>query len=251
LYSENKFEVSVGKSRFSIDGISLDIESEDSCIKGNLEFERIVPWPVALFSPGVMGWYSFVPRMECYHGVLSFDHKIKGALEINGEAVDFSGGRGYCEKDWGVSMPSSWVWLQSNHFEESDVSVFASIAKIPFRGRSFTGHIAGLYYKGRVYRFATYTGAKISGLRLDENIVSFSLEDSRYRLKIKGEKKEGVVLAAPKFGEMSSKITESLASVVEVSFYRKKRKGREKIFEGRGKNAGLEITGDIKELGGK
>ncbi len=251
LYSKKKFEVSVGKSGFSAESMHLDIESQGTRIKGGLEFERIAPWPVTFLSPGVMGWYSFVPGMECYHGVLSFDHRIKGVLEINGEVIDFTEGRGYCEKDWGVSMPSSWIWLQTNHFENRDISVFASIAKIPFRGRSFTGYIAGFYYKGKIYRFTTYTGAKMKNLKVDNAVVSFLLEDSKYRLEIKGRKKEGVVLAAPKFGKMSTKITESLASEISVEFYRKKRKAAEKIFEGTGENAGLEITGDIKELNGE
>jgi succinate dehydrogenase/fumarate reductase flavoprotein subunit len=48
---------------------------------------------------GTMGWYAFVPAMECYHGVLSFDHLLEGGLELNGQYIDYTGGRGYIEKD--------------------------------------------------------------------------------------------------------------------------------------------------------
>ena len=53
-------------------------------INAQLKFENIIPWPVKLLSPGVMGWYAFIPLMECYHGVLSFNHTIDGYVEIDG-----------------------------------------------------------------------------------------------------------------------------------------------------------------------
>ncbi|MCK7537696.1 MAG: tocopherol cyclase family protein [Marinilabiliales bacterium] len=36
--------------------------------------------------------------------------------------ADFSGGRGYIEKDWGHSFPSAYVWMQSNHFQLARIS---------------------------------------------------------------------------------------------------------------------------------
>jgi hypothetical protein len=51
-----------------------------------------------------MGPYAFVPFMECYHGILSMDHKINGQLIIHDEIIDFTGGKGYMEKDWGQSF---------------------------------------------------------------------------------------------------------------------------------------------------
>ena len=68
------------------------------------------------------------------------------------------------EKDWGSSMPSSWIWMQTNHFDEEEVSLFGSVAKIPWLRSYFTGYIFGFYYKGHLYRFTTYTGTKIEKL---------------------------------------------------------------------------------------
>jgi tocopherol cyclase len=47
-----------------------------------------------------MGWFAYVPFMECYHGVLSLDHEVNGRLRLGKRETDFSGGRGYIEKDW-------------------------------------------------------------------------------------------------------------------------------------------------------
>ena len=55
---------------------------------------------VKLFlSPGIMGPYSFIPFMECYHGILSMNHKILGSLKYNDENISFNGGKCYMEKD--------------------------------------------------------------------------------------------------------------------------------------------------------
>ncbi|MCX6556225.1 MAG: tocopherol cyclase family protein [Candidatus Aminicenantes bacterium] len=244
--AEKEFAVSIGENYFSREKMRLDIAQDGVAIQADLAFANIVPWPVSLLSPGAMGWYAFVPGMECYHGVLSFNHAIEGHFTVNGVRKEFGGGKGYLEKDWGRSMPTSWIWMQSNHFAEPQLSLFGSIAKIPWLGKHFTGFIFGLYHKQSIHRFATYTGASLRDLAVDENHVTVTIEDSRYGLEIVGERSPGVELVAPKLGEMTTKINESLDAKIEVRFYRKP--GREVIFAGSGRNAGLEYVGAIDEL---
>ena len=31
--------------------------------------------------------------------------------------IFFHGGKGYTDKDWGTRFPTTWIWLQSNHFQ--------------------------------------------------------------------------------------------------------------------------------------
>ena len=45
-----------------------------------------------------MGPYSFIPFMECYHGILSMNHKILGSLKYNDENISFNEGKGYMER---------------------------------------------------------------------------------------------------------------------------------------------------------
>ena len=68
--SEEKFEVRIGENIFSQNSIELKIDDKLGKIYGKLAFEGITPWPVSILSPGIMGWYAWVPKMECYHGVL-------------------------------------------------------------------------------------------------------------------------------------------------------------------------------------
>ena len=93
------FHVSIGKNEFSARQIHLAIENEEIDLCGDLTFNNLAPRPVTWQSPEIMGWYAWVPGMECYHGVVSLDHEIKGNLRINDRKTDFSGGQGYIEKD--------------------------------------------------------------------------------------------------------------------------------------------------------
>jgi len=139
----DKFNLQLGRNQFTLAGLTLDLADKGETVSGELKFSGTVPWPVKLLSPGAMGWYAFLPFMECYHGILSFDHGIEGSLTLNGQTVDYTGGRGYIEKDWGRSMPSDWFWLQSNHFGAEGVSLSVSIARIPWFKLSFIGFIIG------------------------------------------------------------------------------------------------------------
>jgi tocopherol cyclase len=243
-----RFEITIGKNLFSLDRMALDIDDGSHRIRAAESFGPIRPWPVTILSPGTMGWYAFVPLMECYHATLSFDHAIEGFIEIDGVTTDFSGGKGYLEKDWGRSMPSSWIWMQTNHFDTAGVSLFGSVAKIPWGGSFFTGFIFGLLLDGKVHRFATYSGARVDRLELSDRRIELTVEDSRFRLEISADRTEGVDLPAPALGEMTAKVNESLRSRIRVGLYGKSRSGLETLFEGEGRNAGLEFVGDIGEL---
>src|SRR5690606_10117844 len=82
------FEVAIGPNHFSEERLTLQIDDDQGTIEGTLRFEGTNPWPVTLTSPGIMGWYGWLPFMECYHGVVSLNHTIQGSLKINGEDIN-------------------------------------------------------------------------------------------------------------------------------------------------------------------
>ncbi|MGL4651732.1 MAG: tocopherol cyclase family protein, partial [Caldilineaceae bacterium] len=73
---DDQFRIRVGPNLFSRDEIALNLTAPGSQITGVLRFHGVQPWPVTIASPGIMGWYAYTPRLECYHGVLSFDHAL-------------------------------------------------------------------------------------------------------------------------------------------------------------------------------
>lgn len=246
--AEGVFEIRVGPNRFNPFVVSLAIDDDQGRISGEVRNSGLTPWPVTLLSPGIMGWYAWMPFMECYHGVVSLDHRIDGALEINGRAVDFNGGRGYIEKDWGRSFPEAWVWFQTNAFSRPGASLTASIAIIPWIGRSFNGFIVGLWQDGHLYRFATYTGAKIDRLVISDDTVDWVVSDSRYRLEMLARRAEGGILRAPTTIEMDRRIAETLNASVTVRLFARRYGSLRPLFEDTGVVAGLEAAGDVGRL---
>jgi hypothetical protein len=245
---DKKFELTIGESFFSTSEMTLNLKQGRDRIIARISFKDTYPWPVKVLSPGVMGWYAFVPGMECYHGILSMDHAVEGFIEINGIRKDLNGGRGYIEKDWGVSMPSSWIWMQTNHFDRNGISLSGSIAKIPWLGNYFTGYIFGFLYDNKLYKFTTYSGAKVTGLNVTDDKIKILLENKAYCLDIDADRSEGVELPAPKLGGMTAKVNESLHSSINITLLRKTGSDTKLIYSGTGKNAGLELVGNVDEL---
>jgi hypothetical protein len=241
------FDLRIGPNHFNLSGMELDIADAQRTLRGEIRFRDPAPvsWPVTLLSPGIMGWYAWVPLMECYHGVLSFNHGLAGALTLGQRLVDFGGGRGYIEKDWGHAFPAAWVWTQTNHFQHhSAACLTASIAVIPWLGRAFPGFIAGLWHQGRLYRFATYTGARTRLLEIGAEQVHWVMERSPYTLEISAFPAQGALLQAPTPSGMDRRIAETLDARVIVRL----KQGSQVIFEDEGRNAGLEVVGDSNRL---
>lgn len=242
-----RFEVQIGENRFTTGGMSLALDHPEPLgrLHGELRFSGGQPWPVSWRSPGIMGWYSWVPGMECYHGVLSFDHALQGALEVEGQRHVFDGGRGYIEKDWGQAFPAGYIWFQSNHFSQPGVCLTASIAMIPWLRSAFRGFIIGLWQDGVLQRFATYTGARTEHLSLEDNRVEWVVADRQRRLEMQAIQAGGGLIYGPTRHDMGKRVDETLDAVLHV---RLSTLAGDVLFEGTGRHAGLEINGDIPRL---
>lgn len=243
--AKDSFTVGVGPNTFTANRIELAIADSLGSLEGVLDFEQLNPWPVRLVSPGAMGWFAWVPLMECYHGVVSMDHIIEGTLTLDGQATDFSGGRGYIEKDWGRRFPLAWIWGQSNHFEKEGVSLMMSVAVIPWLGKYFGGFIIGFLHDGRLHRFATYNGSKIEALILRDHDVEVTVVNREYRLRVNALRSGGGLLQAPTHSAMDRRIIETLNASIHVVF--EDLKGTV-LFQGTGQHAGLETEGDLGNL---
>jgi len=237
-----KFEIQIANNYFSMDQIKLDLNG----LRGSLNFTGRVPWPTSWKSPGIMGPYSFVPFMECYHGILSMDHEVSGVLNYKGNSIIFDGGRGYMEKDWGKSFPSAYTWMQTNHFSKPGISFKVSVAKIPWLGSSFVGFIAGLWTGGRLFQFTTYNSTKLTKCLIDNNKVVIDMENRNHVLRVFARREEATELASPIMGLMDGKIEESMNSEIRIQLFDKK--NNIIIFDDTGKNAALEVAGKIEEI---
>jgi len=251
-FSSSGFEVCIGKNYFSENMFLLDLDNGTDRFKGEITLENTTDYPTWYARPGIMGWYRYVPFMECYHGVVSLDHSLKGTLDHNETTVNFDGGRGYIEKDWGSSMPRSWIWMQTNHFDEEGTSFMLSVARIPWVGNTFTGFLGFFLHKGKILSFATYTGARIQNLEYSASGVRITIKGKKVVIDIharkpekKGTKTGTGGLKAPVFGNMERTIHESIDSVIDVTITEL---SGEQIFKGSGRNSGFEMVGDLELL---
>lgn len=241
-WDRNKLHLKVGNSIFTDTFIDLNLENEDIKVSGRLEYRNIVKYPKTLSSPGIMGWYSYVPFMECKHGIVSVNHDISGSLTINNETIDLNEGKGYIEKDWGSSFPEAWIWIQSNNFKNTDTSFTFSVAKIPWLGKYFPGFISFIYFDKRFFLFSSYNNSSLTGINYDGKTINFTLKNNNSKLKVTAVKNRSGELLAPVSGKMSRRIKESIDSSVTISLFDKQ---NNLIYNESAQRAGLEIIDKI------
>lgn len=240
-WNDQSFSISIADNVFCNTYSRINLKNEKMSISGELKYSNMVKYPRSLTSPGIMGWYSFVPLMECYHAVVSVNHDLQGSIKVNKTTVDFKGGKGYIEKDWGKSFPEAWIWTHCNHFADQDTSLMLSIARVPWLGQSFNGIVGYLYRDETFHTFATWNGTKIIRADLKKDTLSLELKNEEYTLRVKAVRKKTGELRAPQAGSMSRIIKESVDST--ISYELEDRDG--KVVKDKGQRAGLEVIEDI------
>jgi len=240
--SGRELNVKIGQSQFTTGGIFLDLNNKDRKISGTLSYATMEQYPSSLLNPGIMGWYSFVPFMECKHGIVSMQHTLTGGLYIDDNYIDFDNGTGYIEKDWGSSFPESWVWLHCNTFNNSESSFTFSVAKIPWLGSYFIGFISFLKLQDRFINFSTWSKARIEELEYVENRLNIRIVNKKYQLEIEALNNQAGPLKAPKLGSMQRIIKETVDASIRL---RLSDRSGNIVFEDKGIRAGMELIEKI------
>lgn len=263
LRNGSSWKVTIGPNEFTSNSIKLDLDAPGQRVFGYVKGDSTEQWLSTMLLPDVMGWFAWLPGMECRHGVVSLASSLSGMFELNGEKRSFEGGLGYIEKDWGTSFPRTWVWIQASHFESASTQIgtgpnkpvratlLLSVASIPFPSDTlelfrFRGFLGGLWLpdNGGLYRFATYTGAVVERLQVsqDQSHVELSIRSAQYRILVEasGNRNASVVLHGPKpGGKFEQYVQEMLDAQVSVKLV--KRSNDEVIFSGVAKLGGLEL----------
>ncbi|MGC4019818.1 MAG: tocopherol cyclase family protein [Muricomes sp.] len=215
--AKDRFWVKIGANIFSEKGISVNIKTETLTIEGKIAYSNF-----RKIKGNIMGFFQLLPFMQCNHSVLSMTHRLKGSLTVNDEVIEFTGGNGYVEKDWGQSFPKDYLWTQCGFGMKGKNSIMAAAAHIPIMGTSFRGCICAVHYEGKEYRMGTYYGAKI--LQYEDGGMVLRQGNKVLRIKRLGER--ALNLRAPSMGAMERTIKESPICKVQYQFYR----GKEQVF---------------------
>lgn len=233
----------IGENRFSLEGITLNLpEKEDSygkdpAIQGSLSYKNISPYRG--FWPGIMGPYSFVPNMECNHGLGSLNHSVSGSMKVGQKELIFKEGKGYLEKDWGVSFPETYIWIQGNSFEDPSVAVMLSLAKIPWMGGSFPGFLGFIHWGEKTIYLGTYNPSRILSLKAQGESLEILMEKGRYRITLQVEYDKGENLYAPNRGVMDRIIKETVNASITLNLW--DRRAKKMLFQGTSRQGGVEI----------
>ncbi len=249
--AESGLDIRVGRNRFTDSGIEFDLNDGTSRISGAFAYGGFSIPRFPFWSPGVMGPFTFMPGMECSHGLVSLDHRVDGRLEVDGRPVSIDDGRGYIEKDWGSSMPESWIWTQSNDFTRRGDSLMLSVARIPWFGSSFRGFLCVFSHGSEKRLFATYNGSRIEALSVTEDKVDCAIsrgpsrremEGARELLEISVTRSRGGILRAPVAGLLSRRIAEAVDARLSLRYSRP----GSAVYETESPLAGLEIAGSLR-----
>ncbi len=227
---EDIFKLRIGDNMFSKSGIGIDLANDKLTLKGQLNFKYIEP----LKGKPIMGPFAYFSFLECYHGVVSMNHQVSGQVMHNDRNILFTKSKGYIEKDWGISFPKRYIWIQANRFSETETSLMFSLADIPVKIFTFNGFLCNLKYRGKEYRFATYTGAKINKLKAYAGGLYLQLTSKDFILEIWAKNIDNGVLKAPVRGRMDGVIKEGIGCKVRIRLSR----------------SGLSVFEDISDYGG-
>lgn len=147
-FEHSPFFIQIKDNFFSKDKLHLAItdKNQNLMVSGDISYSNSKNITSTKISPNIMGPFSYLPFMECNHGILSMKNSIQGSILLNEESFSLDSGTGYIEKDWGSSFPQSYIWCEGNRFKHSDSSFFLSVATIP-KPIHFTGFICSLLVK--------------------------------------------------------------------------------------------------------
>ncbi len=229
----DRFEIRIGDNFFSTERVRLDMGGID--LKAELDYGETMQLKNSFLSPSIMGPFSYIPSMQCNHGILSLRHDVDGFVSCGKRHMEFAGANGYIEKDWGVAFPKSWIWMQC---EDRQSAFMCSIAHIQYGFIRFTGLICVLFAQGRQYRFATYNGGKVRKLSVQGGEIEAELTRRDYTLKITAENTEFGSLKAPTKTGMNRVVSESLQAKYQISLF----ENDQSIYSGSFEYGGLELS---------
>lgn len=213
----HNFSIAIGDNHFSKNSISLSLHQSGLDLEASITLIDLQPFPVSLTSVGVMGWFAYLPAMECKHGVVATHGSAEGNLTLNNRTVPIKRSSVYSEKDWGKSFPTAYLWMHANCFSDASTSVMLSIARIPYLGLRFTGFLGFVQLKDEMIHLGTYTNAKIVSLQTTDQEAKVVISKKDRMLTFTARMGSGSHLASPRNGAMDGSITESVEGTLSLA----------------------------------
>ena len=166
-----------------------------SSIKSNILFNNMTTgFPITLLQLGAMGYYGWIPFLECYHATMSMSFNINGNFNINSPQSSINLNfndiftRGYLEKDWGTNFPKTWIWIQSSNFDtlynNKPISLTIALARLPLKlgniiDTTVPGFLCGFLFNGKFYAFSKWNFSSVKKLK----IIKYTDKETGIKMK--------------------------------------------------------------------
>ncbi len=248
--SKHDLFISIGENIFCSTFLRINIPEFD--LSASITYGAFRKLQENLYTPKIMGPFSYLPFMECNHSVISTAHVIRGEIKLDGRLVEISG-KGYIESDWGRSFPKRYLWLQANTFVNTsakgldyakNASLMVSIADIPFLGLTFRGLIGFVTFGTLQIKIGSYFFPKYKVYHYKERLYKFIIHQGKYKIIITLTPRQGQDLKAPMDGQMCHRVMESLSATMRLKVWRKGCL----LFDGISSNGGFESFDRVKTL---
>ena len=242
--SKTSMECQYATTRFSKEGIDLSIKNDTLSINGKITFGEFKAFPSSKLSPGLMGYFSFIPFMESYFKLVSLHHSINGKITINDKIYNFDKGSSYIEKGWGKKFPDSWLMIHCNTFTEPDTSFFVTFSPVKIIGTTIIGIQCFIMYNNEIINFSTYNNGKITLFKRLNKTLNIEIKNDTHYLDITVIPKKYGRIRIPSFRNRELFNLESSDSTVYINLL--KNNNIIKSFEG--KNASFTFDEGIAGL---
>ncbi len=235
--AKNYFDVQIADNEFNNKGVKLDFTSGEHKVKGSLSFGDFNPIKPTRYAPNIMGPFSYLKFMDCYHFIISTGHLVTGELNIDGKLYTFNNDNCYIEGDYGKSFPDEWFFTQANCFG-TKTSAMLSIAKL--KKPKMTGIIGFIRDErsGLDLVLGTYYMTKIKEFKKTPNGHKVKLHHWDYTIYFETNVTSKEKLLAPSRGRLIKPVSEATEGTLTLEVYKRDKL----IYKGKSKNVSSECT---------
>ena len=231
--SQGEFDLRLGDVQLGankIDGVMWTDDGQR--LEIDLEITDCAQWgaPDDDNNRWTMGWSTEAPGIPIRWHVHHLKANMSGTIRTPEHEWTLSEIPLHQEKNWGRSFPSSWMWLQSNHFEGRPDVAFAAAGGPIFPWR-FTphGYMAGLRWRDQFFTWRTHDTHTFPEAEFwidhERRLAIWRLvgENYRHRIEVSVEVPlhELILIDIPSDNGLHVGAVEHLAATTFVTLYRR------------------------------
>lgn len=214
--SADSFYFKIGDNEFGPDRIVINIGQ----INADIQLTNSIHWKRSFLRPNIMGFLSFVPKVECKHDVITIKTDVSGYINLEKQKIVFEHGDGYIEKNWGSSFPKEYMWLHANQFKNKELSLQFAIAKPKWIFARPKVHIGYVMLDNPIH-FGSHRLSTVK-VRAKNDSISITIKTSKHIIHVIVNNRAPVNLMGPKKGQLQNEIAEYLNSEIELILIKRK-----------------------------